>query len=350
MSTIDVVIIMLVAISVAIAAVLATVGISSLVQAHRVRVEPLLAEARQAIVAALSGEQSKLDDAFARLSRFSKGYVATVMLDLAPSVTGTSRLALVSLGERIGILPRARRGVRSRRWSTRSYSARVLTAFGVESDEMALLLTDRAPEVRAQAAAWALITPTPAAIRLLIGLLGDRDGLCRFAAQDSLIRIGLPCSDALIVALKTADAEVAGRLLEVAAAMGDERFFGPAESLTREDSARTRALTCAVIARTGNPGAGALLVALLDDPSDEVVLAAVTGLAKLSYWPAAAAVEPLLQHESWSLRKQAAMTLLSFGAPGSILLRVAAPGDDPAADMAIQALELQSLANDSEAA
>ena len=159
MSATELIIIMLVAIGSAIAAVLVTVWVSSLVQAHRVRIEPTLGEARHAIVAALSGDPQQSADALANLSRFSQRYIVSVMLDLAPSVSGTSRSVLVSLGEQTGVIERARTGVDSRRWSTRLYSARVLTAFGVESAAMHTLLGDRSPEVRAQAAAWCVCAP-----------------------------------------------------------------------------------------------------------------------------------------------------------------------------------------------
>jgi HEAT repeat protein len=340
----------LIAIGSVIVMVLVAIGTSGLIQAHRVRLEPLLSEARQAIIAALSGEESTSDEVLASLSGFSERYIVDVMLDLAPSVAGTSRSVLVSLGEKIGLVQRARRGVRSRRWSTRLYSARVLSALGVETDELCVLLTDRSPEVRAQAAAWTVARPNALAMEHLIGLLDDADGLCRFAAQDAFIRIGLPGTEALMCALETANEEVTRRILGIAAATGDERFYRQAIALSTDPSPHTRALVAAVLARTGNPSAGPDLVALLSDPSDNVVLAAAAGLEKLSYWPGAASVEPLLRNPSWKVRKQAGLTLLALGAPGSILLRANAPGDGPAAEMAIQALQLRSLAKRTDAA
>jgi HEAT repeat protein len=350
MTALALVIILLIAIGSAIAAVLITVAVSSLVQSHRAGLEPGLGDARRSIMTALSGDSSMADEALARLSPFSQRYIVGVMLDLAPSVTGTSRAILVGLGERIGVLQRARKGVRSRRWSTRLYSARVLTAFGVESDDLRTLLTDRSPEVRAQAAAWCAATPSPETIEGLIGLLDDADGQCRFDAQDALIRIGLPASDALMRALESAQGEVVGRILTVAAAMGDQRFLPLASALTKDPSPDTRALAVAALARTGSPSAGPTLVGLLQDPVDDVVLAATAGLAKLQFWPSAPDVESLLGHESWDLRKQAGMTLLALGAPGTILLRANAPGEGPAAEMALQALQLQFLAAEASAA
>jgi len=340
----------LVAIGAAIAMVLITVGVSSLVRAHRVRMEPLLADARRATIAALAGDQTEIDDAFTSLNRIPQRYVSIVMLDLAPSVTGASRAVLVVLAERVGLLARARRGVRHWSWPSRLYSARVLTAFGVESEALCTLLTDRSPEVRAQAAAWCAATPSVPAIEGVIGLLGDSDGLCRFAAQDALIRIGLQSSDALLGALDGASEEVTGRILEIAAAMGDTRFLGVAIGLSSDPLPRTRALACAVLARSGDPSAGSVLVDLLQDPSEDVVLAAAAGLARLSYWPGAAELEPLLHNESWELRKQASLSLLALGAPGTIMLQVTAPGEGPAAEMAGQALQLRSITSQSEVA
>jgi hypothetical protein len=350
MTALTLVVIMLVAISAAIAAVLLTVAVSSYVQSHRVRREPSLVDARQAIIDILSGRDPNAGVALTGLGRFSGRYVVNVILDLAPSFNGTSRALLVPLGEQIGMLPRARRGLSSHRWPTRLYSARVLTAFGVESDELWTLFADRSPEVRAQAAAWCAAAPSFQAVTHLIGLLNDTDGQCRFAAQDALIRIGRPASDALIGALDRSEGEVTRRLLKVAAATGDERFYRQASSLTTDPSPDTRARAAAVLARIGNPSAGPTLIRLLDDPSDGVVLAATAGLGKLAFWPGAADVEVLLGDPSWNLRKQASLTLLAFGAPGAILLRVNAPGVGPAADMALQALQLKSLVSEVNAA
>jgi HEAT repeats len=343
MSTADLLIIMLIIIGTAIVAVLSTVAMSSLMRAHRIRLDPSLGDARQAIVAALSGGEAESDHAVAVLSRFSSRHVTNVMLELAPSVTGTSRAVLIALGERTGVLPRVRGGLHSRRWSTRLYSIRVLSAFGVATEEMCGLLTDRSSEVRAQAASWAVVAPGAEVLEGLIGLLTDVDGLCRFAAQDALVRIGLVGSEALISALETEDEDAVRRMLEVAAAMGDERFYEKAIELTSHESPDTRALAAAVLARTGSPNAGPALVKLLDDSSEDVIRAAVVGIAKLSYWPGGAAVEPFLAHTSWELRKQAGLTLLALGAPGEILLRSAAPGAGPAGEMAFRALQLKSI-------
>jgi HEAT repeat protein len=166
-----------------------------------------------------------------------------------------------------------------------------------------------------------------------------------------LIRNGYPATDLLLTALdESTDGEVSDRILEVAAATGDERFFGPASVLCSHLSATTRALALSVLASTGISGATGHLVSGLDDPAEPVMIAAAAGLARLAYWPAATAVEPLLSHPSWDVRRQAAVTLLALDAPGAILLRSDATGVGPAAEMANQALELQAISRQEEAA
>ena len=350
MTAVDLVILALIVIGSMIALVLLVIIANGLIESHRARLEPSLGDVRAAIITAVSGKESPAYEIVGRARGFSKRYIVDVMLDIAPSVNGTSKAILVSLAEEIGIVSRARKGVRSRRWSTRLYSARVLTAFAVDNEDCYLLFSDKSAEVRAQAAAWAVACTNLWTIALLVALLDDDDGLCSFAAQDAFIRIGFRGTDALMHALTTADEQVTRRILEIAVATGDDRFYPQALALSGDPSPQTRALAASVLACAGNPSAGGDLVALLGDPSDEVVLAAAAGLQKLSYWPGAASVEPLLDHEWWELRKQAGLTLLALGAPGEILLRVNSPGDGPAAEMAMQALELRSVTTGREAA
>jgi hypothetical protein len=145
MTAVGLVVLALIVIGSMIALVLLVIITNGLIEAHRDRLEPSLGDVREAILAAVSGEESTADEIVGRASGFSKRYIVDVMLDLAPSVDGTSKAILVSLGERIGVVRRARNGVRSRRWSTRLYSARVLTAFGVDSEDCYPLFSDKSP-------------------------------------------------------------------------------------------------------------------------------------------------------------------------------------------------------------
>ena len=350
MSTDELVVIVLIVIGSAVGAVLITIWISSLIRAHMIRIEPRLAEARDAVVAAMSGDPVRTAGALSHLSRFSKRYITGVLLDLAPSVSGFSRSILVALGYQIGVIDKAVAGIDSPRWSIRLHSARVLTAFGIDLTDRYALLGDRSPDVRAQAANWCVAVQNQVGIDHLIRLLGDADGQCRFAAQDALIRIGLPATEALLRALDIAEHDVEARILEIAAARRDDRYADRAQEILADSFDPNRALAVRVLASTGIPSAGPILTDLLRDSSEDVVLAAIDGLGKMSYWSGAAAVEALLHHPSWAVRRQAAMTLLALGAPGTVLLRADAPGQGPAAEMARHALQIQALSSQEEAA
>jgi HEAT repeat protein len=284
------------------------------------------------------------------LDSLSAREIGSIVLALAPSVNGESRSILASIAERSGLLGKARDGVHSRRWSTRLSSARLLTAVGSGSDDALVLLRDPVPAVRAQAAAWVAARPSPPAIESVIALLRDSDGLCRFAAQDVLLRIGLPAVEALLGVLDNAEGDLAERSLAVAAALGDERFAAAAMTHTSSESPRLRAAAAAVLAGIGDPAAGPTLGMMLADPEAEVRRAAAAGIAEMAFWPAAAKVEALLDDPIWEVRKQAAVALLALGAPGLLLLRSTAAGESPSAHMAGQALELHSLALRTDAA
>jgi HEAT repeats len=350
MSTVWLIGLVLIGIGVAIAGVLGTILANGLIQARRTRYEPLVTEAHGAVVAALVGGDAEEAAALEALKALPEGLTVKLILDLAPSVSGSSQSVLVGLGEGLGLVKSAKRGLRSFRWPTRLYSARVLTAFRIEDDRMVGMLSDRSPEVRAQAAAWCVVNATPAAIDVLISRLDDPDGLCRFAVQDSLVRIGLAAIDPMVHQLQSASGEVVHRLLEIAAASGDARFFASAVVLTQDENPETRARAASVLARIGDPAAGPTLEAMLSDPSDRVVVAALSALASISYWSSAPAVAHLLAHRTWEVRNQAGLTLLALGAPGEIFLLTTAAGEGLAAEMASRILQLRSFETEMETA
>jgi HEAT repeat protein len=343
MSTVWLIVIVLIVIGVAIAGVLGTILTNGMIQARRLRYEPLVSEAHRAVVAALIGGEREAAVALEALKALPSSMTLALILDLAPSVSGSSQSALIGLGEGLGLVRRAKRGLASIRWPTRLYSARVLTAFAIEDSRMVLMLSDRSAEVRAQAAAWCVVKPTPEAIETLVNKLNDPDGLCRFAVQDSLVRIGLPAIEPMVRRLDTAPPEIVDRLLEIAAASGDARFFSRSLNLTRSESPGTRARAASVLARIGDPSAGATLESMLFDTSDRVILASLSALASISYWSACPAVAHLLDHPSWEVRNQAGLTLVALGAPGEIFLLTASSGAGLAAEMAERILQLRSF-------
>ena len=94
--------------------------------------------------------------------------------------------------------------------------------------------------MRAQAVEWAVHAPDPDVVQQLLQMLGDRDGRCRFAAQDTLVRLGHAAIEPLVAYLGVADHDGVLGALEVALTMADARLLAPARAL-----ARRRRPTCA---------------------------------------------------------------------------------------------------------
>ncbi len=350
MSTASILILTITVLAAALMAVLFALATSTVVQSRRHRRQPLVDAARSSVVASLSTDSPELEDVMSVLSELLDREVATIITELVTSFNGSSLATLNAIAEKSGLLPKARAGIHSRRWSRRLYSARLLTAFAAEPDHLPALLIDRAPEVRAQAAAWAAIKPDQEAIDLLVVMLDDPDGICRFAAQNALITIGPEIAPALTGLMETDRGRTTHLALQVAAVIGDERFIAPAVDLTKNGSPTTRARAASVLAGSGDPSTAPALIDLLSDQSREVRAASARGLSKLGCWPASAQIEPLLSDDDQDVRREAARALCGLGAPGMVLLQVNSRGVGRSAQTASQMLQINSLGAMTEAA
>lgn len=328
--------------------VLAALVVTSSMQSRQKRREPLIDSARQSIVAVLSADDEDASVALEGLVELSPREKADILLDLVTSVGGSSQQMLGAIAEEVGILPAARLDIESRRWSRRLYAARVLTAFGVRSDSVAMLLQDRAPEVRAQAATWAAVAPSEATTELLLTMLDDSDGLCRFAAQDALVRISSPAVPGLVDILVTGSGPLTERAVAVAGTIGDDRFSAALTALTADPSPEVRSVAATALAGIGDPTGEVTLIGLLSDESAVVRRAAARALATLGCWPASPSIETLLNDDVWAVRREAALALSALGPIGQVLLRANAQGAGRSAVMAVQILEINALTNDLE--
>jgi len=264
-----------------------------------------------------------------------------LLAELAPHLSGTEQQALRRLATRAGLLPKAERLCRSWFWSRRLFGAKICTLVGHAAPAVRGLLADRHPSVRAQAVEWAVHAIDDALIGELLAMLGDRDGRCRFAAQDTLVRVGHAAIEPLIRYLETADHDGVLGALEVALTMADARLLAPARALAVAPAADVRARAVALLGALGSEDGLGIVVAALDDSQPAVRLAALRALAGLAHWPAAPAVARRLHDGAWDVRRQAALTLRAFGPPGLIFLRRLRDADDPvAAAVARYALDL----------
>ena len=264
-----------------------------------------------------------------------------LLAELAPHLSGVEQQALRRLAMRGGLLPKAERLCRSWFWSRRLFGAKICTLVGHPAPAVRALLADRNRTVRAQAVEWALHAPDPDVVQQLLRILGDRDGRCRFAAQDTLVRLGHAAIEPLVAYLGVADHDGVLGALEVALTMADSRLLAPATALAGSEAPDVRARAVALLGALGSEAGLTVVVAALDDAHPAVRLAALRALAGLTHWPAAAAVARRMHDSAWDVRRQAALTLRAFGPPGLIFLRRLRHDDDQvAAAVARYALDL----------
>jgi len=258
-----------------------------------------------------------------------------LLVEIGRNLVGRDLGAVQALAADLGIVERARRQVRSRKWHLRLRGARLLTLLDSEPDTLLTLLDDRNDAVRAQAIESAAAHPRPEVIDKLIALLADQADLCRFAVQDTLLRIGPPVIEPLAAHLAHIRSPEATVALRIALGMPDHRFVEPAVELASDPSAECRAAAAQVLAAVGGTAPLLVLESLLDDPAGRVRAAAALGLGMLQHWPAAERLAAMLGDRDFEVRRGAALGLHRLGAAGELVLRRSLAASDPfAADMA----------------
>lgn len=278
---------------------------------------------------------------FARLPMRLQIYVLS---ELAPHLSGVERQSLRRLAGRAGLLDKAERLCRSWFWSRRLFGAKICTLVGHPADVVLTLLDDRHASVRAQAIEWAIHRPEAGVVQQLLAMLADHDGRCRFAAQDTLVKLGHDAVAPLIDYLATAPP--LGRLgaLDVALTMADSRLLAPAQALATAPQPDVRARAIALLGALGSADGVALVEAALRDAAPAVRQAALKALGGLAHWPSAPRVAELVHDPAWDVRRQAALCLRDLGAPGHIFLRRIRESDDPqASSVARYALDLVTV-------
>lgn len=261
--------------------------------------------------------------------------------DAAPSVGGAQRIQLRELARRAGILDRAGRMCRSRRWKRRLRGARIHTLLGSGEHDVPRLFGDRHADVRAEAAAWGAEHPEPAIVAHLLELLTDEATICRFTVKDSLLRLGPTTVEPLRDFLASANGAPAAAALEVAAALRDPRLLDPAYRLLGDGDATTRRRATDLLGALGGERALTALIACLHDDAGEVRAAAARALGHGQHWTAAGELAGALRDTTWDVRRAAGTALLGLGPAGELLLRRMLTDEDPfAGDMAQLMLDL----------
>jgi len=309
------------------------------VNRHR-RQDPRLARAAHVLAAALDG-QAPEGHALKQLAGLPRAAQIRLFAAAGQSLGGDQKQRLADVAAEIGLLDRAERWCRSRRWGRRLRGARLLTLLGGGEAVVGGLLDDPRPEVRAQAAQWAAEHPEPELVARLLAMLSHAEPLCRFTVKDSLARMGGACADPLLAYIVAAGGAPVPSALEVAVGVADARFLAPALDLCTSGDPRIRALAARLVAAVGGTEATDRLGELLTDPEPGVRAAAAKALGRLAHWPTTAALATCLRDPSWEVRRAAAIALRAMGAVGILLLRRALTDPDRfARDMARQVLEL----------
>lgn len=304
--------------------------------------------ARDAITSGLlEGELTPAQWALVRaLGRRQRVEVFTA---IAPNLRGRERAWLSGLAERLGLVAHGERLCRSRLWWRRLAGARLLTLAGAAGDTVLGLAHDPHPLVRGQVAEWCGRTPTPAAIRTLVEMLGDPDRASRFAVQDALVRVGEPAVEPLRDRLSELDARLGDPLearsgLAVARGLGDGRLSDPALALSHHGDPMVRRGAYRALGMTGGAEAAARLEAALEDRFAPARAAAAEALGVMGHWPAARRLAGSLGDPSWDVRSAAGQALIRLGPPGELLLRRASRSDDRfVADMAHHVLDTAAV-------
>lgn len=264
--------------------------------------------------------------------------------ELAPHLSGAERHSLRRLAHSAGLLKKAEALCRSHFWSRRLFGAKICTLVAHPADVVLTLLDDADASVRAQAVEWAVHRPEPAVVQRLLAMLADHDGRCRFAAQDTLVKLGHDAVAPLIGYLEAAPPAGLLGALDVALTMADSRLLEPARTLAQAATPEVRVRAVALLGGLGSADGVALVEAALVDPAPSVRHSALKALASLAHWPSAPRIAPLVHDPDWDVRRQAALCLRALGAPGLIFLRRLRQHDDPqAASVARYALDLVAV-------
>lgn len=267
----------------------------------------------------------------------------TVLLELSATMSGAGLDRLRYVADAGGMITRAHRWSRSRRWWLRLRGLRLLAQLGVTPTPPHRFFDDPHPAVKAAAADCVVAPVQPEVVARMLAMLDDADAGCRFSAKAGLFRIGRAATDGVRAYLATDTAPALGAALEVAVALGDPAFTESALRLSAASDPPVRRVAASLLARTGGDIAGPRLVLLLGEPDPDagVRVAAAEGLGELGHWPAAPVLAAALRDPVWTVRHAAAVALRRIGPAGAVYLRRAAGAGDPlAADIAQQVLVL----------
>ena len=279
----------------------------------------------------------------ARLGRFDRRLVRSILLGLALDLRGDTGEALMDVYRQLGFLQQDLRALRSWRATRRAGAAADLGVIRAREATAKLLqaVHDRDVRVR-QAAVWAVGQAGSAeTLTGLVRVLGDKNLLVAHRAQEVLAERGREVTSAILSYAGTT-ASRAGRLAAIEL-IGWLRITTAAELLstfTTDMDPEIRVKSVKAAAAIGDPRFLEVFHARLEDPSWPVRCQAAKGL---SAFGSPASIPPLakaLRDRQWWVRFYAATGLAEVGAAGEEALSEALRDPEPLVrDMARYLLE-----------
>ena len=282
--------------------------------------ERRLSVARAIIATRLESKQLAPEDV-AMLRALPGSDQRRLLFEVAPSVGESERAWLRQIAMDLGVFGTATTELRSSLWHVRLRASRLLTLVDADPDVMHPLLLDRDANVRAQGASYIAQHPTAGDIHALIGMLGDPEALCRFAAKDALMRLGGSASAVMLSRLANPEDPEIIPMLEVACVTASHDYLETAIRHLDHPSAAVRLLIARLLRGIGGREAADHLVRLTADPAPRVREAAAEALGYLNHWTASGPVAKLLEDPESRVRLAAALALDQLGPTGELLLR-----------------------------
>jgi HEAT repeat protein len=175
--------------------------------------------------------------------------------------------------------------------------------------------------------------------RAVQALSGSRETNVPMLA-DILRRFGEPAAPAVAELAMSPRAAFGVRLAAVGA-LGGIGALGSLEPLARladDPAAGVRVAALDALAKLGDPRAEAAVVRALSDPEARARAAAARAAGLLGLRGALPALADALEDGTWEVRYRAADALYTLGAPGVAVLRAAAAGETPGAEMCAELL------------
>jgi hypothetical protein len=272
---------------------------------------------------------------------------ALALATLGQHVTGPQRELLRTWATQVALDHWAHRSTWSARGDRRVAAISVLSTLGIRDDLRDRACGDRSARVRGCAAETDFLPASPARVDRLIGLTTDPSPRVRFAARDSLARLGGAVAPALLPYLDSADPSVAAAALDVAQTTPHLVLLPAALRLSGADRLSSERLAALrLLSLLDCPQRVTVLRAALDDADPQVRAAAADGLRRARAVVAAGPLADRLRDPAWEVRRAAGRALVSLGPVGQVLLRSAVRSDDRfAVDMARSMLHLPPVAD-----